>query len=485
MNDPEQELIQQLLSREESLSFECKRAKKKPAEVLPTICAFANAEGGFFVYGIADKEKVKEEERLIGVSEANDHVDELAALIAKEFDPPLTPCRLTLINCKNIRSEEDRVLLVHVFPSKDVHSIKSGETYLRIGKKNVRLTHKQSLQLQYEKGSISFESEGCSFLGIDDLNLKIIKEFMDFNQSQEADILKFLYNNGLANKKNSEFIINHAAVLLFAENPAILLKKKVGVTIAHYFGVKSIPSEKPNFIRQPFTIEGSLIDQIRKAFDYVSEHSMPVRLQGATFQRKKIPPFAIQEAITNAVIHRDYSIQDHIQIRIFDDRIEIESPGWFPGLVDPENILDSRCARNPIIERTLKKIPDPPNLDIGEGVNRMFLEMYRKHLFSPFYLPRSYSPHSVKVILFNEERPTYWDMVSKYLDQNGRVSNKEFRNITGLGMSEASELLKKWVSKQLLEKKGDSKRSTYYQRPGYKKRSLSRTAFLDKYLENI
>ncbi len=291
---------------------------------------------------------------------------------------------------------------------------------------------------------------------------------MAHNKSEEKDILKFFIKNGLAEEENGKIYLNNAAVLIFSENPSIVLKRKSGITIAHYFGTARTPSPTPNFRRPPFTIEGPLLKQIEESYKYVSENALPMKLEGATFKRLRIPEFVIQEAITNAVIHRDYSIQDNIHIRIFDDRIEVESPGWLPGFVTPETILDERFARNPIIERTLKKMPNPPNLDIGEGINRMFREMSRKNLYAPLYLPRSYTPHSVCVVLFNEEKVTYWDMVDKFLVEKKSITNKEFREISGLDTLKASELLKKWTKQQLLEKAGTSKKKMAYRKPSSK-----------------
>ncbi len=465
-------IIDNLLSKDESQTFECKRAKKKPSEVLPSICALANADGGLFVYGLSDPEKGSGSGRLIGISEAEDHADELVRLIGKEFDPPIQDISHRYLDITNVEGNPDRLLLFILNPSTEVHSIRSGPTYVRRGRQNVLLTHRQSLQLQYEKGAISYESELCPSVSMDDLDQDLLKAFLRYNDS-EADPIKFFLKNGLAEEKNGKATLNNSAILLFGINPAVILKRKASISIVHYFGTKSIPSEKPNFVRPPFTIEGPLITQIRKTFQYVSENAVPVRLKGATFRRLKIPQHAIQESITNAVIHRDYSISNHIQIRIFDDRIEVESPGWFPGLVSPDTILDDRCARNPIIERILRKMPEPPNLDIGEGVNRMYREMKRHNLYLPLYLSREYSPHAVRVVLFNEERTDHWDTVQNYLGQKGRVTNKEFCSITELDTLKASDLLKKWVTQGLLEKRGASKRGTYYQKPGYKPKQTS------------
>ncbi|MBI3306894.1 MAG: putative DNA binding domain-containing protein [Candidatus Omnitrophica bacterium] len=462
------DVIPSLIEREESQIFECKQIQKKPSDVLPTLCAFANSDGGIFIYGLIDPAKAKGKERLAGISGVPDHSDELLRLIGKDFDPPLRDVTHFFLKIQNVSGNEDKLLLISIEPSKEVHSLRSGYTYLRQGKQNVHLTHRQSLQLQYEKGSISYESEEVKRATLNDLDASLIGTFLEFNKSAEiAEPLKFFSKNGLAVLKNGEYSLTNAAVLLFGNNPTVALHCKSGITIVHYYGIRRVPSEKPNFVRPPFTIEGPLIFQIKKAFQYVLENSAPIRLKGATFRRLKIPEYAFQEAITNAVIHRDYSIQNHIQIRLFDNRVEVESPGWFPGLVAPETILEDRFARNPIIERILKKMPEPPNLDIGEGVNRMFHEMDKKNLYLPLFYPRQYSPHAVRVVLYNEERISYWDSVQKYLEEKKKITNGEFRNITGLGTLEASEFLKKWVSQNLLEKKGKSKKGTYYQKPGF------------------
>jgi ATP-dependent DNA helicase RecG len=76
---------------------------------------------------------------------------------------------------------------------------------------------------------------------------------------------------------------------------------------------------------------------------------------------------AIHEINTNAVIHRDYSINDDVHVRIFDNRIEVQSPGPLPGHVTIANILEERAARNPKVVRLLNKFRNPPNKDVGKA----------------------------------------------------------------------------------------------------------------------
>ncbi|WIE54670.1 ATP-binding protein [Curtobacterium sp. MCBD17_003] len=98
----------------------------------------------------------------------------------------------------------------------------------------------------------------------------------------------------------------------------------------------------------------------------------------------------------NAVIHRSYSLGgDHIRVEIFTDRIEIESPGRFPGLADPARPLDiSRFARNPRIARVCADLRI--GQELGEGIRRMFDEMRRVGLTDPVYVQ---SQGSVKLTL--------------------------------------------------------------------------------------
>ncbi len=86
----------------------------------------------------------------------------------------------------------------------------------------------------------------------------------------------------------------------------------------------------------------------------------------------------------NAVTHRSFSLGgDHVRVELFDDRLEVESPGRLPGLVRLENIRSTRFARNPRIARALSDLGY--GRELGEGVNRMFEEMNRVGLPDPVY----------------------------------------------------------------------------------------------------
>ncbi len=466
------DIIQYLLDLKEWQVFECKRASAAPAKIIESVVALANSEGGLLVVGLEDPEKATGQARLIGVSESPDNVSELMNLIPKEITPPLHQIKEHDIPITNAVGAKDMLKMFVIERSTDVHSLKRGDTFVRRGRHNRKLTADEIIHLKYAKGAIKYESEPATQVKLEELDQTLLDDYKKYTGSQNKDTWQFLKDNGLTAEQDSRLYLNKACVLLFAPNPAISLRSKCSIKVSHYFGIAPNYSGEPNFVRKPFSIEGPLVRQIQETVKYFHEWlvSSPPRLEGAGFRRtRRYPEWVIQESIANAVIHRDYSVQDDTHVRIFDNRIEVESPGVLPGHVTVANIRRERFARNPIILRTLNRFgEEAPNLDIGEGVDRMFKLMTEANLYEPLYAPPWSGPNSVQVVLFNLERVTYWDTVSHYLDQKLRITNHELRKITGISDTiKASRLLKVWTKQGFLEQvKGASPKWTYYRKPG-------------------
>jgi len=141
------------------------------------------------------------------------------------------------------------------------------------------------------------------------------------------------------------------------------------------------------------------------------------------------PEEALHEIITNAVLHRDYSIAADIQVRIFDNRVEIESPGRFPGHVTSANVLYEQFARNPKLVRLINKFPDPPNKDVGEGLNTAFQAMEKLRLKQPLVQERA---NSVVVELRHESLGSPEQMVLDYMKTHAEITNPIARELTGI-----------------------------------------------------
>lgn len=466
----DKDIVKIFLDTQEWQTFECKRAAIKPADLLETAVGFANADGGFIVVGLEDPSKAQGDKRLLGISENADNVSDFLKLISKEIEPPLILWGKFEIDITNTQGQADKLLVLNIKKSNDIHSLNRGDTFVRKGRQNVKIGSTEIIRLKYEKGAIKFENEKSGITSLENLDNELLAQYKKDTSSAGLDDWQFLKDNGLAISNDDKYELTKAGALLFGKNPSVVLASKCGIKISHYYGTKPTYTGRPNFVVRPFTIEGPLIKQVEQAIEYfrgIIKRSPP-KLIGASFNPTfLIPEWVFQEAITNAIIHRNYFVQDDIQVRFFDDRVEVESPGTYPGHITVENIRAERFARNPLILRTLNRFQTAPNLDIGEGVDRMFEVMRKRNLYEPLFFPPKLRPNTVLLLLFNLHKIEYWDTVSKYLDENYRVINKKAREITGVhDVLKMSRLLRGWVEKGLLEKVGKAKKDSYYRKPG-------------------
>ncbi len=153
------------------------------------------------------------------------------------------------------------------------------------------------------------------------------------------------------------------------------------------------------------------------------------RLGAEGLEKVIYPEEALHEIITNAVLHRDYSIAADVQVRTFDNRIEIESPRIFPGHITVANVLKEQFARNPKTVRLINKFPDAPNKDVGEGLNTAFEAMEKLRLKQPTIEERS---NSVLVTLRHEGLGSPEQLVMDYMEHHPEITNPLARELTGI-----------------------------------------------------
>jgi ATP-dependent DNA helicase RecG len=188
---------------------------------------------------------------------------------------------------------------------------------------------------------------------------------------------------------------------------------------------------RDNLAFDPLTIEGHLYAQVREAVDTTVRLNQEIRLlTGEGLQPIQYPLETLHEIITNAVLHRDYGIADDIHVRIFDNRVEVESPGRLPAHITEYNILDERFSRNGTIVRFINKFPDPPNKDVGEGLNTAFTAMKKLKLRDPIIRQ---TDNAVVVEIRHQRLGSPEEIIMDYLDYNPEISNKRVRELTGIG----------------------------------------------------
>ncbi|MET0112279.1 MAG: RNA-binding domain-containing protein [Limnospira maxima] len=370
----EDELIDRLLSFPESLRFECKRIGKVD-KLLESVVAFANTDGGWIAIGVEDPDKGSGRDRIYGIQQHPLNWDELQRKLRSRItEPDQLKWSYREIGCTLRDQSHGSIILLKIDRGTRVHSIVDDGTFVRLNKGNREVTATEITALSHARGLVSAESQ-VETVEFDLLDTDYWRAYAA-KRKLTRPIDDAMYHVGLAKKDASGHLQpTRAAVLLFAENPSGVLASKLGVRIFHFQGTDASTDPNTNLVRPPITLTGPLAQQIVDARDgVINELAGRVQYGPLGFEIvQRYPVRVIAEALTNAIIHRDYRLSADVLVRIFSDRIEVESPGLLVGPVTVGNISRIGAhSRNPLIVQHLREFPNPPNLDAGEGVRMMF-----------------------------------------------------------------------------------------------------------------
>ena len=185
-----------------------------------------------------------------------------------------------------------------------------------------------------------------------------------------------------------------AAVVLFASEPRDLIRG-AAVQLVRRVGTSAGPG--PTSAREECS--APLAATVDCCLRFIADHTRHV--EAVTGSRREIlpeyPRAVLREAIVNALAHRDYGLQGStVDISIWDDRIEIRSPGPLPGHITLDNMRTEHYSRNPRVMRVLKTLGLVE--EYGEGIERMYREMESRLLEPPVF---SATDSSVTVTLYN------------------------------------------------------------------------------------
>lgn len=408
--------------REESHFFDRKSAAIGGKKVQKITVAFANADGGEFVIGIADdKDEPNATNRWQGVT----HIEGLNAHLQSIFEiTPTIECKYEIIKCD---IKPGYVLRVLVEKSSQVHKTSDNTVYQRHGAQSMPIKDPQRImELSFAKGATSFEDYILKDVPAEQIaeSIELVSFLKDY--SPKTDPLEFCLNQSLFENKTWEPKV--AAALLFHQSPSSVMPRKCAVKVTRYETKEDDP-ERAHLADQ-VNLEGPLYPLIHSTVECVKTIMSSVSVWAPEGLKKlEYPPESVWEVIVNALIHRDYSISDDVQILIFNNRIEILSPGRLPGYVTVENILDARYARNTKIVRTLNRYKQPPNKDLGEGLNTTFQKMKEWGLKEPLIEEEG---NYVKVTLPHVPLALPTEAILRFLTKNAVITNAQTREITGI-----------------------------------------------------
>lgn len=445
------EEVAKLFARTEGHFLDFKSKEIMPAKLTRSISAFANSDGGELLVGIVEPSSggPKTWAGFRSHEEANGFIQ------AIEIVCPLGEgLRFSFLAAEQCEGE---VLFIEVLKSRDIVRATSQEVYIRRGAQNLPVTTPESLErLRLNKGISSFESRTIDAPDTIISNSTEVIEFMiEVIPHQEPE--KWLRKQMLIVDDKPTV----AGAILFAEEPQALIPKRCGVKVYRYRTVED-EGTRESLDGVPATIEGCAYRQIYNSVAATKHIVEGIRRMGAQgLISIEYPEETLHEIITNAVLHRDYSIPDDIHIRIYDNRVEVESPGTLPGHITPSNILDERFARNGNVVRIINKFPNPPNKDVGEGLNTAFRAMKRLQLREPEIVPKT---SSVLVVIRHEQLASPEERIMEYLQGHPTINNGVAREICVVREDwRIRSIFARMVEAQMIEKvPGSSTSNTAY-----------------------
>lgn len=398
-------IAERLKALVEGQFLDVKAKEIAPAKLSRTLSAFCNTDGGVLCVGIAETPKGRMWDGFDNPEEANG----IFQLIHELF-PLNNPISSTFYSA---RSEKGLVLVLETAKTAHIVKASDGRIYVRRSASNQPvITPDQIKQLELTKGVASHEDATVQ----DDI--RNIIESTTFQEFLETIVPSADKNVWLKKQRlEIEGLPTVAAQILFSDEPQIVLPKSA-IKLYRY---KTTDAEgtRETLEFQPKTIEGCAYNLIVRSVQETVRITEGIPILGKEgLEKISYPTEAIHEVITNAVIHRDYSINDDIHVRIFDNRIEVLSPGKLPAYITPKNILHERFARNPKIVRLLNKFPDAPNKDVGEGLNTTFEAMRKLNLKDPVI---SQTSSSVLVVLRHERLASLEDRIMEYFRSNAHM----------------------------------------------------------------
>lgn len=427
-----------------------------------TLVAFANADGGTVLLGVDENGAPAE------------------GLFGEEMEEAL---RSALLECRPpIRTEWEQIetaggtaAAIHVPRSTELHALADGRVLIRSGSQNRPLGGEQVRQLASGKSSGDFEMQEIAGAELGDLDPDIIKDYIARREEKQGRQIKLpqerlLRQIGALTGEGKPTV---AGLLLFGFEPQFFLPQSA-LTFVRFSGTELRgPGGLPGYTRRD-EITGPLAQVIERSWAILMhEMRMEAVVKGLRREeRTEYPQFAVREALVNAVCHRDYRLGGRrIEIRMFDDRLEVHSPGGLPGYITIDNIVDEHFSRNPRLVSGLYHWNYIEEL--GLGIDKMIESMVQAGHPQPKF---DATPHSFTVVLRNaRERdplpgvPSWESSMNErqlraiqYMQERSRITSREYQEMCPDVTAETLRLDMVDLSDRGVVIKVGQKRGTYY-----------------------
>lgn len=435
--------------------------KKVSVEIAETLVAFANADGGELVAGLDDDGVPS------GLPFNDKQLAKLQEIPSSRIDPPLS-AKPEIFLCGG-----QKVLLFETGPSLVTHRTTAGRYLYRDHDKNMPMdanwiAHTKALKKQSLTEHAFVPGAGMADLR-EDLVQRVADKFRPGIAARQA-----LIELRLAEPQNGDVRLSFAALLLFATDPE-RWHEKAYVEYIRFRGTQREHGAKLNIVQRE-RISAPLAELSEKVVETIKPHIGQRQVLHDLFfsENEEYPQFAWQEAVVNAIAHRDYGLRGTpVEVHHYDDRLEVVSPG---SLVPPITLdilrkgAGGHASRNPLIVRSMVIVG--LMREVGEGVPRMFEVMEGNGLHKPEFAekPQGFITVSLRNSMVWDEETRAWlaRFKDKKLSQNqmrllamarkqeGRFTSAQYQKLAALDIYTASQDIKELIRGGLirLEKKG-------------------------------
>ncbi len=463
------EEFEQLIAQREGETLEFKREMPTSSDLAKLVTAFYNTRGGDIVFGVEDGTR-----QMVGVTNPQGIEEGLVNILRARTTLDVMPT----VEFVSYQGKE----FVVVRCPQGVHKpyLVSGERRptLRVGSSNRPAQDEEVRRLYVEGSEGGFEALACRQASLSDLSEQLIADYMRRREETSGQPLglswqEMLHGLGCTTMEGSRWVPTHAGVMLFAEDPQRLIGQ-TEVACVRFKGTDVI-----SYVDRR-DLHGPLYQLVDDAEQFIYRHmKIGRRIEGfAGVEYREYPQAAVREAIVNAVVHRAYSRNgQRIRIFMFDDRIEVYSPGSLPPGVSLEKMrrLEPQSVlRNPIVVGVFRDLGSRYIERLGTGVRRMAQAMAEQGLPRPRFEDVG-SEFRVTLVgpgeRFMEEvgkRPAWAKGLNErqveamlYAGEHGRITNRAYQDLCGVSRETVKRDLRELVRKKLLTSVG-SGRGLYY-----------------------
>jgi len=445
----------ELLDNNEKENVEFKASLSLIDEILKTISAFSNKRGGTILVGVNNDRDV------VGVGIGSSTLETLANTIRRETDPPVYP----YIDDPDIRDKT--IIVIEVSESEVKPVFYRDKAYIRVGRTNQKLSSTEIRTLITNHNNVtSWDEQILEEASFEDIDSKKLISFLTIaSEKRNLDLDPQTPMNEALDRLDliKDDKLTNAAILLFGLKP----QKFVLQAITKCAKFKGVHAEEFDDMQ---IFEGSIIDQRNDGLRFVEKYTKrSAKIEGSERSEEyEYPLEALREAISNAICHRDYRINSNVQLRIFDDRIEIWGCGPLPEPLTVEDLKTSHPSirRNPLIAKCFFKIGYIE--DWGTGTERIIKSCLEHGLPEPLFEIKSGSlvvtikKYKFTQLMKNSLNKRQQKAIDYLLNKDNKMTNMVYRQLNPeIKRDTALNDLKALVDKGILSVKGKGK-YTYY-----------------------